>query len=227
MKTSLSLSVICAALLILSGGVLAGKAFADSADKSAALGKAVVKLDTTTSSISWVGKKVTGQHSGTVAVKGGEALLDGSNLVGGSFEVDLGSIRVTDITDPKDNAKLTNHLKSGDFFGSDLFPTATLTITQAKRIQNAKAGEANYDIAGDVTIKGLKNTVNFPAIVTVANGRAEAKATFTLDRTKWNMRYGSGQFFENLGDKLIYDDFEVTMSVSGPVSGPVSGAAVS
>jgi polyisoprenoid-binding protein YceI len=200
--------------------VLLGSALAFS---SVALGAPTpVKLDPSKSSIAWVGKKVTGQHQGTVAIKGGEALIEGSTLVGGTFEVDLGTIKVTDITDPKDNLKLTDHLKSDDFFGASVHPVALLTITKATPIASAKAGEPNYEISGEVSIKGIKNSVTFPAVVSIADGKAEAKATFTLDRTKWNVRYGSGKFFENLGDRLIYDDFEVSLAVVGTVESAAS-----
>jgi polyisoprenoid-binding protein YceI len=174
-------------------------------------------IDPTASSLSWVGKKVTGQHDGTVALKEGEAVIENGKLVGGSFEIDMSSISVKDISDPTDNQKLAGHLKSDDFFGTNLFPASTFTITKAEPIVGAAPGKANYTITGDLTIKGISNSLTFPAIVSVSDDSATAAATITVDRTKYNVRYGSGRFFDNLGNKLIYDEFEVTLDLKAKV----------
>lgn len=186
-------------------------------DASAAPTKAI--LDTANSELSWVGKKVTGQHDGSVRLKAGEAVIEQGKLVGGSFEIDMSSIAVKDITDETDNKKLTNHLKSDDFFGSSLFPTTTFTITKAEPIAGAAAGAPNYNITGDLTIKGITSSLTFPALVTIGEGSASATATVVVDRTKYNVRYGSGRFFENLGNRMIYDDFEVTLNLKATVQG--------
>ncbi len=197
---------VCAAIFLIS----ASFAFAEAAPVA-------VPLDTNSSVISWVGKKVTGEHRGTVRISSGEALLSDGVLVGGNFNVDLSSIRVGDIDDPEDNQKLTKHLKSEDFFAASLYPAANFTITKAEAIPGAKAGAANYKVVGDLSIKGIKREVQFPVTVVMENGKARATAKFELDRTKWGVRYGSGQFFENLGDKLIYDNFEVAFDVNGAI----------
>lgn len=187
--------------------VFSGVAVADQSTK--------VPLDPKASVVSWVGKKVTGQHNGSVRIRSGEALLKDGAFVGGTFEVDLSTIAVEDIKDEGDNQKLTNHLKSEDFFAANLFPTATFTVTSATPIQGASAGAPNYNVTGDLAIKGIKRSVTFPAVITIENGMAKASAKFELDRTEWNVRYGSGKFFENLGDRLIYDNFEVALDVRG------------
>jgi polyisoprenoid-binding protein YceI len=174
-----------------------------------------VPLDPSSSVVTWVGKKVTGQHNGSVRIRSGEALLKDGVFVGGTFEVDLSTISVEDIKDERDNQKLTNHLKSEDFFAANLFPTATFTVTSATPIKGASAGAPNYNVTGDLVIKGITRPVSFPAVITIENGMAKASAKFDLDRTQWNVRYGSGKFFENLGDRLIYDNFEVALDVRG------------
>lgn len=176
-----------------------------------------VKIDPAKSSLSWVGKKVTGQHSGTVAVKDGVANVENGKLVGGSFDVDMSTITVTDITDASNNKKLTDHLKSNDFFSAANFPTANFKINKAEPIAAAKAGEPNYTITGDLSIKGITNELTFPAVVSINDKIASAKGKALVDRTKWQVRYGSGKFFQGLGDKLIYDDFEVTVDVTGAI----------
>lgn len=178
-----------------------------------------VALDTNASQLTWVGKKVTGQHNGTLQVKSGEAVFENGILAGGKFEIDMSSITVSDLTNPTDNKKLTNHLKSDDFFGSSLFPVATFTITKAEKIDSAKEGEPNYNITGNLSVKGISNEVTFPATVSLNGDSATAKATAEIDRTKFNVRYGSGKFFENLGNKLIYDTFTVGLDLSAKAQG--------
>lgn len=176
-----------------------------------------VKIDPTKSTLAWVGKKVTGQHSGVVGVKNGTAELNDGKLVGGTFDIDMSTIAVKDITDPKNNKKLADHLKSPDFFSAEDHPSAKFIITKAIPNPAAAAGQPNYTVSGTLDIKGISNQVTFPATVTISDKTARATGTAVLDRTKWEVRYGSGKFFQGLGDKLIYDDFEVTLDVVGNV----------
>jgi polyisoprenoid-binding protein YceI len=119
----------------------------------------------------------------------------------------------TDLTDASYNAKLVGHLKSDDFFGVEKNPTSTFKITKVEPIANAKAGEANYTITGDLTIKGKTHPATFPAVVTVNGNNATAKATATVDRAKYDIRYGSKSFFDNLGDKVINDEFTLAINI--------------
>ena len=171
-----------------------------------------VAIDTSKSKINWTGEKVTGSHNGFVSITNGHATLKDGKLVGGEFDIGMNSITVTDIEDPKNNAKLTGHLKSDDFFSAEKFPVAKFVITKAEAITSP---DANYNITGTLNIKGIINEVSFPAMVNVSGDTATAKAQIKLDRTKWNVRYGSGQFFADLGDKLIYDDFKVALDLVG------------
>lgn len=161
------------------------------------------QIDIEKSKITWNGKKVTGEHSGHIHFKSGSLQFKGNNLTGGEFGVDMSSITCTDIENEEYNAKLVGHLKSDDFFGVDKFPTSKLVLTSVK-----KKGDS-YSIKGDLTIKDKTNPVEFEA---KANG-----STFTgkmvIDRSKFDVRYGSGTFFDNLGDKTIYDDFELQFDV--------------
>ena len=167
------------------------------------------------STLSWVGKKLTGQHNGKVRLQSGNAELSDGRLVGGEFKVDLRTIVVEDIQDPKYNAKLTDHLKSDDFFSVDKYPISTFKITKVEALKQEEAGGPNYQISGDLTIKGISHPLSFPARVEVGSGKAAAHAGVTVDRTLWNIRYGSGKFFQGLGDKLIYDEFSVELNLSG------------
>ncbi|WP_347158563.1 YceI family protein [Pontibacter chitinilyticus] len=176
-----------------------GKAYSVVADKS---------------ELKWHAKKVTGEHFGNIKLQSGALHINNNKLTGGNFVIDMSSISNTDIKDDEYRGKLLGHLKSDDFFGVEKFPTATFKITNVKPIANAAAGQPNYTVTGDLTIKGITNPITFPAVVTVKNGVATAKADVTVNRAKYDVRYGSESFFGNLGDKAIYDDFVVSLNVT-------------
>jgi polyisoprenoid-binding protein YceI len=178
-----------------------------------------VEISPAESAISWVGRKVTGSHAGKVPIKNGEVVLQGGNIKSGTFGIDLSGVQVTDISDQKQNAKLVGHLKSPDFFAAEMFPTAQFTIDSAVPMQNPLPSGENTTIKGTLAIKGITKPVEFPAKVAIKDGVAEATGKAKLDRTQWDIRYGSGRFFQGLGDKLIYDEFEVDFALKGKVVG--------
>ncbi len=161
------------------------------------------KVDAAKSSINWLAKKVTGQHNGTVNLKEGALVFKGKKLVGGSFTADMTSLTSTDLTGEW-LGKLNGHLKSEDFFGTEKFPTATLVF---KTI--AKKGADVYAVTADLTIKGITKPVSFE-LATTANS---ATTKFMVDRTVYDIRYGSKSFFESIGDKAIDNEFELTVAL--------------
>ncbi|GEP97501.1 YceI family protein [Chitinophaga cymbidii] len=169
---------------------------------------AVYRVDNQQSTLNWTAKKVTGQHTGTISVSEGTLEVENNALKGGAFTLDTRTITVTDITNPDMNKRLLGHLKNDDFFAVDKHPSASFVITSA-----VPKGNGNYDVTGKLTIKSITNNITFPAHVVVANGKATAKATITVDRTKFDIKYRSKNFFENLGDKTIYDDFELDVTL--------------
>ncbi len=167
------------------------------------------KVDTQQSKLRWTGKKVTGEHTGLVPISGGTVLLtDNGRLKGGTFEISLKDLTVTDLTDPDYNAKLVGHLKNDDFFAVEKYPTAQFAITSV-----APTGDGNYDVTGKLTIKGITNDVKFPAQVKTEPGKLMATGKVTVDRTKYNIKFRSKNFFENLGDKAINDDFTLDVTL--------------
>ncbi|MEM1358872.1 MAG: YceI family protein [Bacteroidota bacterium] len=167
-----------------------------------------VKVDTDASVINWKGYKVTGSHTGTIDVKDGQLDFTDGALTGGSFAIDMSSIAVTDLQGEY-AGKLEGHLKSEDFFGVEKFPTATYNIT--KVVNRGTPGD--YRITGELTIKENTETVRFNANVVEEGDAYVATAAFKLDRTDYNVRYGSGSFFDNLGDKTIYDEFDLEVKL--------------
>lgn len=161
------------------------------------------KIDVKSSTIKWVGKKVTGEHSGTVNLKDGALVFKGKKLAGGTFTVDMTSINATDLSGEY-QGKLNGHLKADDFFGTEKFPTAKLVF----KTIGAKATDV-YTVTADLTIKGITKPVTFDMTVKGNTATADLK----VDRTKYDIKYNSGNFFENLGDKTINDDFELSVSL--------------
>ncbi len=167
------------------------------------------QLDTQSSVINWVGKKITGQHNGTIQVKSGKLMMDPQKIVGGDFMLDMTSIKVLDLKDPAKNQKLTNHLKSDDFFSVEKFPEGNFKITSVQ-VKNPNL----LEVVGDLTLKGITHPVTIPVDFVRDSSQLKAKGKVIIDRTKWNIRYGSGKFFKGLGDKLISDDIELELDLT-------------
>lgn len=165
-----------------------------------------VLVDASKSEITWLGEKVTGEHRGTIDLKEGSLKIKGGELTGGSFTIDMTTITNTD-QEGEYKGKLEGHLKSDDFFGVAKHPTASLSITKI-----AKNGDS-YSITADLTIKGITNSIQFKAQMVDLKGFYNINATIVIDRSKYDVRYGSGSFFDNLGDKTIYDDFTLTVKL--------------
>jgi polyisoprenoid-binding protein YceI len=170
---------------------------------TAAVSAQTKNINTTTSNIEWLGKKVTGQHNGTVNFKDGALIFKGKKLKGGIFTVDMTSLTATDLTGEY-QGKLNGHLKADDFFGTDKFPTSKLVF---KSIGTKSANV--YNVTADLTIKGITKPVTF---VLTVNGNT-ATTAFNVDRTKYDIKYGSKSFFESIGDKAIYDEFELKVNL--------------
>ncbi|MCU0345387.1 MAG: YceI family protein [Saprospiraceae bacterium] len=164
-------------------------------------------VDTAASNIVWKGYKVTGSHTGNVKIKNGSLQVQDGVLKGGSFDIDMTSITCTDLEGDM-AGKLVGHLKSDDFFGAANHPTAKFVITRALP-QDSKG---NYKIIGNLTIKETTKEIKFFANVTTT-GKPTATGKITIDRSEFNVKYGSGSFFDGLGDKTIYDEFELDVKL--------------
>ncbi len=157
----------------------------------------------TKSKVTWKGYKVTGSHEGSIKLKSGTVMMDGDELKGGRFVIDMTTLESTDL-EGEYKTKLDGHLRSDDFFGVEKHPTATLAITKLK-----KTGKNSYQLTGDLTIKNIKKSIVFPASV-YGN---KANASIKIDRSKFDVRYGSTSFFDDLKDKAIYDEFDVIVDI--------------
>ncbi|WP_340202844.1 YceI family protein [Ascidiimonas sp. W6] len=187
-RTILNLSLILTV-------ILSSVAFTNIADKK--------EVKTTESTVTWKGYKVTGSHEGTVNLKSGFLTFEADKLVGGEFVVDMTSLSSTDL-EGEYKGKLDGHLKSDDFFGVKNHPTAKLVITETKA-----TGKNKYEVTGDLTIKNKTNPITFDLSVY----GSKATGALKIDRSKYDVRYGSGSFFDNLGDKTIYDEFDLVVDL--------------
>lgn len=187
-KTNLSLALSL---------VFGASALANTIDKE------TKEVKTEESTVTWKAYKVTGSHTGTVTLKSGVLEFDGDQLIGGEFVVDMTTIGSTDLEGDYKN-KLDGHLNSDDFFSTASHPTSKLVFTNVEA-----SGKNSYTVTGDLTIKGITKPVTFD----VSIYGSKATATLKVDRTNYDVRYGSGSFFDNLGDKTIYDEFDLVVDL--------------
>ena len=162
-----------------------------------------VRVNAESSTVKWIGSKVASSHEGNVNIEKGSISIDHGTLVGGEIAINMNSISCSDIDSREKNRYLVTHLKGEDFFNTEAFPLAIIKITRAVK------GKGNmYKIIADLTIKGITHSIAFQADVNINGLNYLATAKIKIDRTKWNIKYGSGRFFEDLGDKLILDEIE-------------------
>jgi len=166
-------------------------------------------VDKSASKVKWEGKKVTGKHNGTIAFDSGIVSVSKDKVSGGSFVIDMKSIVDLDLTDPEWNKKLIGHLSSDDFFSIAKFPQASMVVNKVSPVSGDE-----YHFLADLTIKGIKKPVEFNAKVKVNGDNLTAQGIITVNRTLYDIKYGSGSFFEGLGDKVIYDDFTLEFEIT-------------
>ena len=160
-------------------------------------------VDTTKSKLLWLGEKVTGQHTGTINLKSGWLNWQDNKIVSGEFNIDMASLK-----ESENNGKLLGHLKSDDFFGVNKYPEAKLVLTGSTPFDKGSGM-----VSGTLTIKESTNPIEFKATMQKKDDGTWFFANITVDRTKYNIRYGSGSFFDNLGDKTIYDEFKLKVNL--------------
>ena len=170
-----------------------------------------VKVDTAASEVTWQGYKITGSHTGTIDLKSGSFEIKDDKIVGGEFVLDMNTIKNTDMAGSGGAAKLEGHLKSDDFFGVEKYPTANFKVKSASPAKM----ERSFNISGDVTIKGKTNPITFVAQMENTKEGVICTAQLKVDRTVYDVKYGSGKFFDGLGDKMIYDEFDINIRLVG------------
>ena len=169
-------------------------------------------VNTNSSFIEWTGAKLTGDsHSGRISMSKGELSVQDGNIVGGSFELDMNSISNTDQEPGKGKEKLEGHLKSGDFFEVEKFPTGSFEIVSSTPVEGNP--EVSHNITGNLTLKGITKSVSIPVKVALNDGNLGAKTpSFTIDRTEWDVKFNSG-LLGTAKDKIINDQVGLVISL--------------
>lgn len=172
-----------------------------------------LSVDTSASSISWLGSKpVGGSHDGTISIKEGSLTIDGDSLVSGNFVIDMKSIKNNDLGDEATKQQLVGHLESADFFDVATYPESSFAITKAEKI--AGNDSINYMISGNLKMKDAEKNISFGAKITKENDQYKAVSVpFTIDRTQWNVKYNSKSVFAGLKDNIINDDIQLQITV--------------
>jgi hypothetical protein len=162
-----------------------------------------IRVDIHKSTVKWKGSKITEGHEGFIQIQKGVLMIEHGTLVGGQISFNMKTITNSDIESEKYKAMLEGHLKSDDFFDVDKYPLSTISITKSTKTEGN-----NYSIVADLTVKGITHSITFDAEVNIRKIDFFAKAIIKIDRTKWDIIYNSGNFFKDLGDKLILDKIE-------------------
>ncbi|TYA57531.1 YceI family protein [Formosa maritima] len=167
-------------------------------------------VNTDGSTIMWTGHKPTGSHNGTISLESGVLTMNNDVLESGTFLINMNSINVMDIpVEDEKHAKLTGHLKSPDFFDVEKFPASAFEVT------GIVTTEGKTMLSGNLKMKDTINNITIPVTITKNGDTLDITSeTFTIDRSKWNVQYGSKSFFDNLGDKFINDDIELQIKVT-------------
>ncbi|WP_394775484.1 YceI family protein [Flavobacterium sp.] len=167
------------------------------------------KIVSANSQIDWTGRKITGAHNGTIDIKEGIFTLNDGKIKEGFIIINTSTIKILDIADPDTNAQFAGHLASDDFFSIEKFPTALFDILLVKELS-----ENRYYLEGNLTIKDISNIVGFEVNVEHNKNEIRLFGKLVIDRTKFNIKFRSGNFFKDLGDTLIYNDFELDFNIT-------------
>lgn len=170
---------------------------------------ATFNIQTESSTVNWTGKKVLGLHTGTININNGFLSFDNDDLTGGEIVIDMTTIIITDIADKSLYKEFFDHLNNDDFFSVAQFKTSALKITKGDKVND------KYQILGDLTIKDITHPVKFTATIEIFTDFLHALGEIKIDRTLYNIKYGSGKFIPDLGDKLIYDEFVLQFKLVG------------
>jgi polyisoprenoid-binding protein YceI len=177
------------------------------------IGNETYKMDTKASLLEWTGKKLTGEHTGTILFSSGSVEVQKDVITGGKFEIDMTTIEDKDLSGDW-KTKLENHLKSADFFDSGKFPKATFVITSVTPLVTPNEGGFTHKVKGNLQIKDKTNEIAFDAAIKMKEGKVTCVGAAVVDRSKFDVKYASKTFFAEIGDKMVYDEFTVKFNIA-------------
>lgn len=212
LRFALSVMAVSAILFASCGGPQGERAKTSDAEAVIETKGDVYAAELVSSRIEWIGTKPTGQHNGTIAISEGNVVVDEGKIVGGEIVIDMNSIVVLDITDPETNAKLRGHLLSPDFFEVETYPEARFVFTSVENYDGEQTGDIQFThtVSGNLTMKDVTRNVTFNAMVDFQGASMKAVTDqFVIDRSEWNVKFGSRSFFDDLKDNFIHDDISL------------------
>lgn len=219
MKSVFATLAVLSTVFIISCGGPQGERAATSEAQTALDAKGYTYLaDVQASQIEWVGTKPTGQHNGTISLSKGFVSVENGKITGGEMIIDMNSIIVLDLSDQETNGKLRGHLLSADFFDTGVYPEARFEFTSVSDFEGEQTGDVQFThtVSGNLTMKDATRNVTFPAMIDIQEGGIKAvSGTFIIDRSEWNVKYGSRKFFDNLKDNFIHDDISLKIMFAG------------
>jgi polyisoprenoid-binding protein YceI/rhodanese-related sulfurtransferase len=172
------------------------------------------EIDLTESRVEWLGRNLLNKHYGSIALKSGKLQFNQGELRSGEFALDMQAIVCDDLSGDQLHDVLIAHLQSDDFFDVEVYPEGRFLITSTESVPQATPGASNLKVHGELTLKNVTRPVEFLATAGVTpEGKAAAQASLTIDRTFWNVIYGSGKYFQNLGGHLVNDMIEVQLRI--------------
>lgn len=182
-------------------------------------------IDHAASTLAWTGRNVIAgkAHTGTINISAGTLSVEGDNIAAGDFTIDMSSIANSDIENPEYNAKLVGHLKDTAFFFVADYPTASFVVTGVEAVSGEEG--VTHHVSGNLTLRGVTKGIKIPANVSITEGAVNATADFVIDRSLWEVTYGSGSFFEDLGDNLIEDNIELSLTLVATPAGNATASA--
>lgn len=172
------------------------------------------QIDVAKSKVEWTGRNLTGAHSGTIKLREGLIEIENGHPARGAFTLEMSTIENTDIEDAAMRKMLVRHLASDDFFDVPRFPTAEFRLSKITALPDAKPGNPNTEVSGSLTLKGVTRELTFRSILApTPDGLLAADAHFDIDRTQWQILYGSGKFYEKLGKHLVNDEISLAIKL--------------
>ncbi|MFC4993903.1 YceI family protein [Rubritalea tangerina] len=180
------------------------------------LSDGVYQVDLDNSHLKWIGRNLLNSHHGSIAITSGKIEIQSGSLVDAQLEVDFTKITCDDLQGSEWHDVLIAHLESDDFFDTEHFPAGGFRLTDSETLADLNSGALNLKLEGDLVMRGQVHPVTLSASAGISpDGQPALQAHFSIDRTHWGMRYGSGKFFSRLAGHLVNDQIELELKIIG------------
>jgi rhodanese-related sulfurtransferase/polyisoprenoid-binding protein YceI len=171
-------------------------------------------IDNDLSTIKWEGRNPSTSHFGTVDISEGIIRSRNGNI-SGKIEVDMNSIHNINLEGDELQPVLEAHLRSDDFFFTSMFPKAVLTLEEVTPLEPLWQTTPNFHVKGELMLRGVNAALDFDMTANLADDNMlTLEGHFDIDRTRWNIIYGSTRFFEHLGMHKVFDLISIQIRIA-------------